>query len=45
MVSFAFTNAPAGEHTAAACFAALYVLLVGYFSYVRRKTLRVLSRN
>ena len=40
-ISFAFSNAPAGEHTAAACFATLYVFLIGYFSYVRGKTLRV----
>lgn len=38
-VSFAFANRPAGERTAAVCFAALYVLLAGYFWQVRRKSL------
>lgn len=40
-ISFAFANTSVGEHTAAACFAALYILFVVYFSCVRRKTLRI----
>ena len=39
-VSSGLAGLSAGEHTAAACFAALHVLLVLYFAYVRGKTVR-----
>ncbi|MGK5683354.1 hypothetical protein [Actinoplanes sp. URMC 104] len=35
--SAAFARTSPGEHTAAACFAALYLVLAGYFWYVRRR--------
>jgi hypothetical protein len=38
-LSAAFARTPPSEHTAAACFAALYFLLAGYFWYVRRRNL------
>jgi hypothetical protein len=39
-LSYLFADTPGNESTSAACFAVLYLVLAGYFGYVRRKTVR-----